>query len=113
MNTLRPKFKMWAQIEEGFRPFVCPDECYDKDLGLLTGRRTGAVMYHSVIGKRLVTSLMSETGPPIQCAIFSTMCMFLCFSAVPGCYRMSITLLSIRQLQSRKSNSHCNFRQIA
>lgn len=37
VKSLRPKFKMWAQIEEGARPFVCPDECYSETLGLLLG----------------------------------------------------------------------------
>ncbi len=35
VNSLRPKFKLWAQIEEGNKPFVCPDTCYDAALGLL------------------------------------------------------------------------------
>lgn len=35
--ALRPKFNMWAQSEKGIRPFICPDECYDKVLGLLLG----------------------------------------------------------------------------
>ena len=39
VNSLRPKFKMWAQIEEGARPFVCPDECYSETLGLLLGEK--------------------------------------------------------------------------
>lgn len=33
--ALRPKFKMWVQIEAGNRPFICPDTCYDAELGLL------------------------------------------------------------------------------
>lgn len=37
MSVLRPKLKSWPQIEEGARPFVCPDECYDERLGLLVG----------------------------------------------------------------------------
>lgn len=39
VSSLRPKFKMWAQIEQGTRPFVCPDECYSKTLGLLLGEK--------------------------------------------------------------------------
>ena len=39
IKSLRPKLKMWAQIEEGARPFVCPDECYNEVLGLLLGER--------------------------------------------------------------------------
>ena len=35
--ALRPKFKMWPQIEEGNKPFVCPDTCYDEKLGLMLG----------------------------------------------------------------------------
>ena len=37
IKALRPKLKMWAQIEEGIHPFVCPDECYNGILGLLLG----------------------------------------------------------------------------
>lgn len=37
VNALRSKFKMWPQIEEGHRPFVCPDTCYDDALGLMLG----------------------------------------------------------------------------
>ncbi len=39
VKSLRPKFKVWAQIEEGVRPFICPDECYDEALGLLLGEK--------------------------------------------------------------------------
>jgi CRISPR-associated endonuclease/helicase Cas3 len=35
--ALRPKFKLWPQIEEGIRPFVCPDTCYDTTIGLMLG----------------------------------------------------------------------------
>lgn len=40
MKVLRPKFKVWPQIEEGHRPFVCPDVCYDSTLGLLLGEES-------------------------------------------------------------------------
>ena len=39
VKSLRPKFKSWAQIEEGIRPFICPDECYSETLGLLLGEK--------------------------------------------------------------------------
>ena len=35
--ALRPKFGKWAQIEEGNKPFVCPDTCYDEKIGLMLG----------------------------------------------------------------------------
>ena len=33
--ALRPKFKMWPQLDVGNHPFICPDTCYDDALGLL------------------------------------------------------------------------------
>ena len=37
INSLRSKLKLWAQVEVGNRPFVCPDTCYDDRLGLMLG----------------------------------------------------------------------------
>jgi CRISPR-associated endonuclease/helicase Cas3 len=33
--VLQPKFKMWPQLTLGHYPFVCPDSCYDLQLGLM------------------------------------------------------------------------------
>jgi len=37
ISALRPKFKMWPQIDVGHHPLVCPDSCYDEAQGLMLG----------------------------------------------------------------------------